>query len=70
MKVKDMIRSLMDKDPDDDVVIKVKARIYTNNNKGGTVECEAIVDDVMPGNTPVLLSADITVNIESKVEMY
>ena len=70
MKVKDMIRSLMDKDPDDDVVIKVKARIYTNNNKGGTVEREAIVDDVMPGNTSVLLSADIAVDIESKVEMY
>ena len=70
MKVKDMIRSLMDKDPDDDVMIKVKARIYTNDKRGDSVEREAMVDDVMPGNTPVLLSADITVNIESRVEMY
>ena len=60
----------MDKDPDDDVMIKVKARIYTNDKRGDSVEREAMVDDVMPGNTPVLLSADITVNIESRVEMY
>lgn len=70
MRVKDMIRSLMDKDPDDEVEIRVKASLYANNEKVTSVECDASVCDVMPGNTPVLLTANITMTAETTVEMF
>lgn len=70
MKVKDLIRSLMDKDPNDDVMLKVTAKLYANDGRAQTVESMVSVDDVEGGGWPVVLDADLNVSVESKVEMW
>ena len=70
MKVKDLIRSLMDKDPNDDVVLKVTAKLYANDGRAQSVESTVSVDDVEGGGWPVVLDADLNVRVESKVEMW
>ncbi len=70
MKVKDMIRSLMDKDPNDDVSIKVKVKLYTNDKHVYNLERQVEIDDITDGGWPVVLTADLTINVESRVEIY
>ena len=70
MKVKEIMRELMEKDPDDEVKIKLKVRMETNSKELTPVSGEASVDDVLPGNTPVLLTADLHIDIESKVLVW
>lgn len=70
MKVKDVIRDLMDKDPNDDVCIKVKAKLYTNDKHVYNLERQVEIDDITDGGWPVVLTADLTINVESIVEIY
>jgi hypothetical protein len=70
MKVKDLIRALMDKEPNDDVSIKVKAKLYANDKHVYSLERQVEVDDVKDGGWPVVLTADLTVSVESKFEIF
>ena len=70
MEVKDLIRALMDKDPNDDVMLKVSAKLYTNDGRAQSVESTVSVNDVEVGGWPVVLNADLNVSVESKVEMW
>ena len=70
MKVKDMIRALMDKDPNDDVRIELNVVLTNDDGHKQRMSGEADVDDVKPGNTPVLLAADIHIEIESTLIVW
>lgn len=70
MKVRELMAELIEKDPDDIVELDVKATLYINDKKATTLNHTVTVTDVANGNTPVLLKADLTINVESKVEVY
>ena len=71
MKVKDLVKELLDKDPDDEVEALLTVKLC---NKNGvtmqTVTLEPLVEGVKPGNTPVLLEVDATVYVNVTAEMY
>ena len=71
MKVKDLVKELLDKDPDDEVEALLTVKLC---NKNGvtmqTVTLEPLVEGVKPGNTPVLLEVDATVYVNLNAEMY
>ena len=70
MKVKDLIRSLMDKDPNDDVCIKAKIKLYTNDQKCMTKDAQFELDDVKSGGWPVILTADVTIDVRTTINAF
>lgn len=70
MRVRDLIRDLTEKDLDDEVKLNVSAKLYINDRTSVTIESEVDVEEVMPGNTPVLLAADLMINIEQKINIF
>ncbi len=70
MKVKDLIRSLMDKDPNDTVGIKVKVKMYTNDQKCMTKEAQVELDDIEDGGWPVILTADVTIDVRTTIDAF
>lgn len=71
MKVKDLVKELLDKDPDDEVEALLTVKLCNKNEVTmQTVTLEPLVEGVKPGNTPVLLEVDATVYINVTAEMY
>jgi len=71
MKVKDLVKELLDKDPDDEVEALLTVRLCNKNEVTmQTVTLEPLVEGVKPGNTPVLLEVDATVYVNVTAEMY
>jgi len=70
MKVRELMAELLEKDPDDVVELEVKVNLCINDRSVNKVERSVPVTDVAGGNTPVLLKADLTINVDSKVEVY
>lgn len=70
MKVRELMSELLEKDPDDVVELEVKVNLCINDRSVNKVERSVPVVDVGSGNTPVLLKADLTINVDSKVEVY
>lgn len=70
MKVRKLMSDLLEKDPDDVVELEVKVNLCINDRSVNKVESSVPVTDVAGGNTPVLLQADLTINVDSKVEVY
>lgn len=70
MKVRELMAELLEKDPDDNVELEVKVNFCMNDKSVHKVERSVPVDDVANGNTPVLLKADLTINLDSRVEVY
>ena len=71
MKVKDLVKELLDKDPDDEVEALLTVKLCNENEVTmQTVTLEPLVEGVKPGNTPVLLEVDATVYINVTAEMY
>lgn len=70
MKVREMMAELLEKDPDDELEMEVKVSLDVNNHYVKEVVRSVPVTDVANGNTPVLLKADLTINIVSEMEVY
>lgn len=70
MKVRELMAELLEKDPDDVVELEVKVNLCINDRSVNKVERSVPVVDVAGGNTPVLLQADLTINVDSRVEVY
>ena len=70
MKVRELMAELLEKDPDDVVELAVKVNLCINDRSVNKVERSVPVVDVASGNAPVLLKADLTINVDSKVEVY
>ena len=71
MKVKDLVKELLDKDPDDEVEALLTVKLCNKNEVTmQTVTLEPLVEGVKPGNTPVLLEVDATVYVNVTAEMY
>jgi len=70
MKVRELMAELLEKDPDDVVELAVKVNLCINDRSVNKVERSVPVTDVAGGNTPVLLKADLTINVDSRVEVY
>ena len=70
MEVKDLIRGMMDKDPNDVVAIRVKAKLYTNDQKCITIERQVELDDIQDGGWPVVVTADVAIEARTTIEMF
>lgn len=70
MKVRELMAELLEKDPDDVVELEVKVNLCINDRSVNKVERSVPVTDVATGNPPVLLQADLTINVDSRVEVY
>lgn len=70
MKVRELMAELLEKDPDDVAELEVKVNLCINDRSVNKVERSVPVVDVASGNTPVLLKADLTINVDSRVEVY
>ena len=70
MKVRELMSELLEKDPDDVVELEVKVNLCINDKSVNKVERSVPVKDVATGNTRVLLQADLTINVDSRVEVY
>ena len=70
MKVRELMSELLEKDPDDVVELEVKVNLCINDKSVNKVERSVPVEDVATGNTPVLLQADFTINVDSRIEVY
>ena len=71
MKVKDLVKELLDKDPDDEVEALLTVKLCNKNEATmQIVTLEPLVEGVKPGNTPVLLEVDATVYVNVTAEMY
>ena len=70
MKVRELMSELLEKDPNDEVEFEVKVTLCINDRSVNKVERSVPVTDVAGGNTPVLLQADLTINVDSRVEVY
>ena len=71
MKVKDLVKELLDKDPDDEVEALLTVKLCNKNEVTmQIVTLEPLVEGVKPGNTPVLLEVDATVYVNVTAEMY
>ena len=60
----------MDKDPNDDVSIKYKVKLYTNDQKSITKTGQTELDDIENGGWPVVLTADVTIDVRTTVEIF
>lgn len=65
-----MMAELLEKDPDDVLEMEVKVNLYVNDKSITKVVRSVPVTDVADGNTPVLLKADLTIDIVSEMEVY
>ena len=70
MTVREMMAELLEKDPDDELEMEVKVSLHANNHCIKKVERSVPVTEVANGNTPVLLKADLTIDIVSEMEVY
>ena len=70
MKVREVMAEFLEKDPDDEVELEVKVNLYVNDKTMHKVERSVPVTGVANGNTPVILRADLTINVDSKLEVY
>lgn len=70
MKVREMMAELLEKDPDDELEMEVEVSLHANNHCIKKVVSSVPVTEVASGNTPVLLKADLTIDIVSKMEVY
>jgi len=70
MKVKELVKRLLDKPQDDEVMVAVTLRYAVNDGLHREVSTDAPVTDVMSGQWPVRLECDATVDMNIKVELY
>ena len=70
MKVREMMAELLEKGPDDELEMEVKVSLHANKHCIKAVSRSVPVTEVANGNTPVLLKADLTIDIVSEMEVY
>lgn len=70
MKVREMMAELLEKDPDDELEMEVRVNLYVNNMSITKAVRSVSVTEVANGNTPVLLKTDLTINLNSTLEVY
>lgn len=65
-----MMAELLEKDPDDELEMEVEVSLHANNHCIKKVVRSVPVTEVANGNTPVLLKADLKIDIVSEMEVY
>lgn len=70
MKVREMMAELLEKDPDDELEMEVEVSLHANKHCIKKGVRSVPVTEVANGNTPVLLKADLTIDIVSEMEVY
>ena len=70
MKVRELIAKLLEKDPDDNVELEVEVNFLVYDESVNKLQSSVPVDEVASGNTPVLLKADLTINVDLTAEVY
>ncbi len=71
MKVKDLMAELLEKMPDDEVMIQLTANVYAEgSDRAKEFKQEFPVTSVLAGNSPVLLECEANINVTNKIEVW